>query len=147
MILSSFKQITKLNNITKPFISQQSSWKKSFSSDIEKMVENFESSNSHSHQTSNKRPIVKMQFFTSKDCSLCFPAKRIVERIKILKKLNDQSVEYVDIYANGNEKWKELYKNDIPVLHINEKFAFKHRIDQKQLENIIEEILLKTERS
>lgn len=114
-----------------------------FSSDANHVQQNNNNNNNH-HQN---QPIIKMQFFTSKDCSLCFPAKRIVERVRSLRKLSEQSIEYVDIYGEGNEKWNELYKHDIPVLHINGKFAFKHKIDQKQLESIIDNILLKTDRA
>lgn len=41
--------------------------------------------------------------------------------------------EEVDITAPGNEVWFELYKYDIPVLHINNVEVMRHRVFEHAL--------------
>jgi len=36
-------------------------------------------------------------------------------------------LETVDIYSRGQERWREAYKEWIPVLHINDELALKGR--------------------
>ncbi len=72
----------------------------------------------------------RVTFFTKPDCSLCQSALYVVERVrsKIPFDLNT-----VDISAAGNEKWFELYRNDIPVVHLDGIEIFRHRVDERRL--------------
>lgn len=47
-------------------------------------------------------------------------------------------VERVDISAAGNERWYGLYCNDIPVVHIDGKEAFRHRVSERALRELLE---------
>jgi glutaredoxin len=61
---------------------------------------------------------VQLTLFTRANCGLCDVAKsRIVE----FNKKQSQPVKYseVDIMEQGQEKWKDSYDFDVPVLHID----------------------------
>ncbi len=49
----------------------------------------------------------------------------------------DMTVTEVDIKKADNAKWFELYKYDVPVLHVNDQFAMKHKFDYDLFENIV----------
>lgn len=72
----------------------------------------------------------RLTFFTKPDCTLCRGALYVIERVR-----TDISfeLESVNIAAAGEEKWFELYKHDIPVVHLNGKEIFRHRISEKIL--------------
>lgn len=84
----------------------------------------------------------RVTLFTKETCGVCKPFKYIVKRVQkrvafeALKGLNGQvpfAFEEVHIDEAGNEKWFELYKYDIPVLHVEgEEFA-RHGIKERAL--------------
>lgn len=41
----------------------------------------------------------------------------------------------VDIRRPENRRWFGMYRYEIPVFHLNEKFLMKHRVDLKLLED------------
>ena len=77
-------------------------------------------------------PIVTL--FTKPDCSLCVPVKFILD--KIHKKYSFE-MKIVDISEKGNEKFFDLYKYDIPVVHLNGKEILRHRANESELIEII----------
>ncbi|ETI22399.1 hypothetical protein G647_06474 [Cladophialophora carrionii CBS 160.54] len=61
---------------------------------------------------------VQLTLFTRANCGLCDVAKsRIVE----FNKKQSEPVRYseVDIMEQGQQKWKDAYDFDVPVLHID----------------------------
>lgn len=91
----------------------------------------------------------RLTLFTKKDCGLCDVAKSRVN--EVLKK---RVVEYneVDIEAKDQQKWKEAYAWDVPVLHV-EKLHYTyakpdittkaqklmHRFTTDEIEKLIDE--------
>jgi len=70
--------------------------------------------------------------YTKKQCSLCFLSKRVIENTS--GKLGGViQLREVDIEQQGNEQWYQLYKNDIPVGHIDGKEFFRHRVDEDKV--------------
>jgi len=82
--------------------------------------------NKEIHQKMQK--VIDLVLFKSKRCTLCDIAK---EQILMTGKKLDREfkIKEIDIYGLRNEKWKELYKNDIPVGLIRGKEVFRHRVD------------------
>ncbi len=74
-------------------------------------------------------------FFTKDKCPLCQAAWFVVDK---LRRRIDFDLKRVDITASGNEKWYALYCNDIPVIHVNGKEAFKHRVSERALRELLE---------
>jgi len=59
---------------------------------------------------------VRLTLFTRANCGLCEVAKsRIVE----LQKKRPVEYSEVDIMAAGQEKWRDVYDFDVPVLHVD----------------------------
>ena len=76
-----------------------------------------------------QNPPLQLKFYTKSDCPLCDKAK--IELQKIEAKLPFISVEDIDITKNLGLFSK--YKRLIPVLEINGKQLFKHRLNSKKV--------------
>jgi len=72
----------------------------------------------------------RLTFFTKEDCTLCRAAWFVVERVR-----NDFpfETEIVDITSSGQEKWFKLYKDHIPVVHLDGVEIFRHRVNERLL--------------
>jgi len=44
----------------------------------------------------------------------------------------------VDITAEGNEHWYELYKHDIPVVHVDGTEIMRHKVFEQALLDVLE---------
>jgi len=77
---------------------------------------------------------LKISFFTKDDCELCDAAWFVVARVA---RRFDVVVERVDIEAPGNEHWRQMYVNDIPVVHLDGREVFRHRVDEKVLRRLL----------
>ena len=75
---------------------------------------------------------MKIKILSKSDCHLCDEAKQTIERVT--KRL-PIDIEVVDI-----EKDPELfnqYRYDIPVIFLDERKIFKHRVDEQKLKRIL----------
>jgi thiol-disulfide isomerase/thioredoxin len=75
-------------------------------------------------------PVVKL--FTKEGCTLCDKVKEV---LKGIQEEYPHSLEQVDITDAGHEEWISKYKYDIPVLHVNNQYWIKHRIDEEEAKN------------
>lgn len=50
----------------------------------------------------------------------------------------DIPLERVDISAAGNERWLALYKEHIPVVHLDGMEIARHRVDERALRRALE---------
>ena len=64
-------------------------------------------------------------FFTKTECGLCRSALFVIERVRRERPFE---LEIVDITAPGRETWLELYREHIPVVHLNGREIFRHRV-------------------
>ena len=74
----------------------------------------------------------KIKILSKQDCHLCDEAKETIQRVT--KRLSIE-VEVIDI-----EKDPELfnqYRNDIPVIFLNDRKVFKHRVDESKLKKLL----------
>lgn len=74
----------------------------------------------------------KIKILSKQDCHLCEEAKETIRRVT--KRLPIE-VEVIDI-----EKDPELfnqYRNDIPVIFLNDHKVFKHRVDESKLKKLL----------
>ncbi|MCI0443635.1 glutaredoxin family protein [bacterium] len=75
---------------------------------------------------------MKIKILSKPDCHLCDEAKEAIERVT--KRLPIE-MEVIDI-----EKDPELfnqYRYDIPVIFLDERKIFKHRVDEQKLKKIL----------
>ena len=61
----------------------------------------------------------RLTLFTRQNCGLCDVAKARIEEVK-----KRRTVEYeeIDIIAEGQKKWRDVYEFDVPVLHVERVF-------------------------
>lgn len=71
---------------------------------------------------------VRVEIYTKADCCLCAEAKRVLLRVR-----EDIPFKLHEIDIEKNPEYYEPYKEQIPVVFINGKKAFKYRVDEKQL--------------
>ncbi|CAG8696698.1 5586_t:CDS:2 [Cetraspora pellucida] len=75
-----------------------------------------------------------LTLFTSKSCSLCIDAKYAIDQVG--KKIPFDLIQK-DIKLSENSIWLHKYKYDIPILHLNDQFLFKHKVKQDKLELVL----------
>ena len=78
----------------------------------------------------------KITLFTKDDCGLCSGVLFVIRKVRRRVAFD---LELVDITAAGQEAWLEAYRNDIPVVHLNGREIFRHRIDEARLRRLLEE--------
>lgn len=78
----------------------------------------------------------RVTFFTKPECSLCDGALFVIRRVQAQIPFE---LESVDITAPGNEEWFKAYRNDIPVVHLDEKEIFRHRVNERRLKELLNE--------
>lgn len=91
----------------------------------------------------------RLTLFTRPNCSLCETAKANIAKVE-----NKRSVEHseIDVMANGQEQWKDLYEFDTPVLHVqrvsytyskpdivSEAKKLMHRFSAEEIESLVDE--------
>ena len=67
-------------------------------------------------------------------CSLCDEAKGVLENYRSQFTYEEK---YIDDPANT--EWFTKYQYDIPVIHLNNQFIMKHRVDEELLKRVLEE--------
>ena len=75
-------------------------------------------------------PTVKL--FTKEGCTLCDKVKDVLISVR---ESQPHSLEQVDITDEAHEEYFDKYKWDIPVLHVNDNYWIKHRIDEDEAVN------------
>ena len=76
-----------------------------------------------------KSKTLQLQFYTKPDCPLCDEAKSVLKNISV--QLSFIAIEEIDITKNLGLFTK--YKLMIPVLEMDGKHLFVHRVDSKKL--------------
>jgi len=75
-------------------------------------------------------------FFTRSNCPLCESAWFVVQKLRSRVPFD---LQRVDITEPCNERWYALYVNDIPVVHIDGREVFKHRVSERALRERLED--------
>lgn len=74
------------------------------------------------------RSVPRLTFFTREGCPLCTEARAVVDQVR-----RSVAFEYEEVDITQDPEWFQEYKWDIPVVHIDGEFAFKHRLDATEL--------------
>ena len=98
----------------------------------------FASVTGTAYSSDNPKALVVV-LYTKEGCTLCDKVK------DVLKSLSQDdyphSLEQIDITDEEHTKWYDMYKYDIPVLHINKSYWTKHRLDETEAKNGLKEAL------
>jgi len=71
----------------------------------------------------------QLVIYTRKDCCLCDEMKNVIHQVAAQTPL---ALEEIDV--DGAPEIQEKYGNDVPVLFINGRKAFKYRVTREELE-------------
>jgi len=72
---------------------------------------------------------IQVEIYTKADCHLCDVAKEVVERVQ---KRVPFALAVIDI--TSDPLLYEKYRYDIPVVRVNGKLAFRHRVEEHEFE-------------
>lgn len=78
----------------------------------------------------------RITFFTRPDCTLCRSALYVIERVRAKRPF---LLEQIDISAEHHRKWFEVYRDDIPVVHLNGTEIFRHHVDEQRLRELLQD--------
>jgi Glutaredoxin-like domain (DUF836) len=91
----------------------------------------------------------RLTLFTRANCSLCETAKTNIAKVQKKRPLDYSEI---DVMAQGQEHWKDLYEFDTPVLHVQRVFytyskpdivsearKLMHRFSSEQVEKLVDE--------
>ncbi|KAB2878566.1 glutaredoxin family protein [bacterium] len=84
-------------------------------------------------EPSNYSNKIVINIFSKPECHLCDEAKEVL--IKAKKYFN---LEIIEINIEENQEYFEKYRYDIPVIWINGRKAFKHKLDAALLKMRLE---------
>ncbi len=77
-----------------------------------------------------------VELYTKDDCQLCEEAKLVLEKVG-----RDIPFQLKEIKLLPGEEHFEEFKHDFPVVHINKRFAFKHRLNEQMVRIRLQQIL------
>lgn len=80
----------------------------------------------------------KLTLYTKKPCPLCDTLKNELR----LRFAGRYELEEINITAQGNERYHDLYRYDIPVLFLEGQYLCKHRLDADLLESRLDRLAL-----
>ncbi|KAF1931042.1 uncharacterized protein M421DRAFT_57448 [Didymella exigua CBS 183.55] len=87
----------------------------------------------------------QVTFFTRSTCGLCDTAKAVVQNVNKTRPLQYQEI---NVMEPGQEKWKEVYEFDTPVVHIDKASASEtttsslklmHRFKEEEVTKLMDE--------
>jgi Glutaredoxin-like domain (DUF836) len=91
----------------------------------------------------------RLTLFTRANCSLCETAKA---NIATVQRKRPTDYKEIDVMAEGQQKWRDLYEFDTPVLHVervsytyskpdivSEAKKLMHRFSAEEVENLVDE--------
>ncbi|KAF1364737.1 hypothetical protein EJ07DRAFT_98343 [Lizonia empirigonia] len=87
----------------------------------------------------------RVTFFTRSPCGLCDTAKAVVQNVNKTRPLQYQEI---NVMEPGQEKWREVYEFDTPVIHIDKASApdtttsslkLMHRFKEEEVTRLMDE--------
>lgn len=72
---------------------------------------------------------VTVKLFTKEGCTLCDKVKDVLFNIR---EEHPHTLVAVDISDDDKKEFREKYKYDIPVLHLNDKYFAKHKLSREE---------------
>ena len=79
----------------------------------------------------------RITFYTRPDCQLCDAALFVIRKVADAQGQFD--VQVVDIDRPGNQHWADDYGEHIPVVHLDGREIFRHRVDETVLRRLLKQ--------
>lgn len=78
---------------------------------------------------------IRIEIYSRPRCHLCDEAKDVIERVR---RRHTFSVSVINI--EDDPMLEHAYGTDIPVIFVNGKETFKHRVNERELEEKVKEL-------
>lgn len=79
--------------------------------------------------------MILVELYSKDDCPLCNEALAVLNKVRTETPFTLKVIKLLP----GEENFEE-FKNDFPVLHINKRFAFKHRLNETTLKIRLQQV-------
>lgn len=79
--------------------------------------------------------MILVEMYSKDDCSLCDEALLVLEKVQ---KETPFTLKVAKLIPG--EAYFDEYKEDFPVIHINKRFAFKHRLNENMLKIRLQQV-------
>ncbi|MDL1894507.1 glutaredoxin family protein [Sphingobacteriales bacterium CHB3] len=79
--------------------------------------------------------MILVELFSKDDCPLCNEALAVLNKVRTETPFTLKVIKLLP----GEENFEE-FKHDFPVLHINKRFAFKHRLNETTLKIRLQQV-------
>ncbi len=79
--------------------------------------------------------MILVELYSKDDCQLCDEAKAVLRAVQ-----NEVPFTLKEIKLIPGEGSFEEYKKDFPVVHINKRFAFKHRLNENTVKIRLQQV-------
>lgn len=76
--------------------------------------------------------VLKVQLYSKKECPLCVVAREIILRVK-----EEIPFEFEEVDIESRDDLYEKFKEEIPVVFVNNEQAFTYRVSEKRLRRIL----------
>ena len=76
-----------------------------------------------------------VELYSKEDCHLCDDALAVLEKVQKEMPLSLKVHKLIP-----GEAYFEEYKEDFPVIHINKRFAFKHRLNEQMMKIRLQQV-------
>lgn len=86
--------------------------------------------------------MILVEIYSKEDCHLCDEALVVLEKVQKEVAFSLKVHKLIPGEANFEE-----YKEDFPVIHINKRFAFKHRLNENRLKIHLQQVETEARRS
>jgi len=96
------------------------------------------SSNESSESNENgDKKMIKIQLYTKEGCTLC---DKVTDVLRSIRESHPHQLEAVDITDPDKTEFFDKYKWDIPVLHVNNLYWTKHRLDADDAKEFLDQV-------
>ena len=79
--------------------------------------------------------MILVEIYSKDDCQLCDEAKAVLQNVQKEFPFTLKEVKLIP----GEGSFEE-YKEDFPVIHINKRFAFKHRLNENSVKIRLQQV-------
>lgn len=76
-----------------------------------------------------------VELYSKEDCHLCEEALAVLEKVR-----QDVPFTLKTVKLIPGESYFDEYREDFPVIHINKRFAFKHRLNENLLKIRLQQV-------
>ncbi|MFQ5797780.1 MAG: glutaredoxin family protein [Bacteroidota bacterium] len=78
--------------------------------------------------------MILVELYSKQDCYLCDQARSLLEQVR-----KEIPFDLSEIKIAPGDRWYDQFKESIPVIYVGKKLAFRYRVDEEKLRNLLTE--------